>query len=391
MSPRVVLVGAGLAAQRCAETLRAVGHDGPIAMLGAEPRPPYDRPPLSKAVLAGEDLDLGLRPAGWHAGHDVDLRLGTVVRRLRPRERRLELAGGERVPYDRLLIATGAAPVIPAALRGGANVQALRTLQDALRLRGALGRGVRLAIVGAGLVGQEVAAAAVAAGAWVTVIDVAARPFDALLGPALGGWLERLHRDAGVDLRLARRVTGVAGTGRVHALRLDDGAQVACDHVLVATGVRPATAWLAGSRLDPRGPVIDAEGRTRLPRVFAAGDAACAPDALTGRHRPAGHWEAAARQGAAAARAMLDLPMRPAAPAVVWSDQYGVRLQRIGDPRGADRVTVDGDLRGRDFVLTYYRAGRTVAAALAGRPQALPGVRRRLLATGAIGPEQEAA
>jgi NADPH-dependent 2,4-dienoyl-CoA reductase/sulfur reductase-like enzyme len=314
-----------------------------------------------------------------------------VVKRLRGRQRRVELAGGECLPYDRLLIATGAAPVFPAVLRAGPNVQGLHTLEDALRLRVALGRGVRLAVVGAGLVGQEVAATAVAAGAWVTLIDVAPRPFDSLLGPALGGWLADLHHAAGVDVRLGRRVTGVAGAARVHALRLDDGAQVACDHVLVACGVRPATAWLAGNGVDPRGVVVDGEGRTRLPGVFAAGDAACPLHAFSGRHRPTGHWETAARQGAAAARAMLDLPMRPAPPAVVWSDQYGVRLQRIGDPRGADRVTVDGDLRRRDFVLTYHRAGRPVAASLAGRPQALPGVRRRLQAAGAIGPEQEAA
>jgi 3-phenylpropionate/trans-cinnamate dioxygenase ferredoxin reductase subunit len=332
-----------------------------------------------------------LRPAAWYVEHDIELRLGTAARRLDPRGRRLELASGELLRYDRLLIATGAVPGRPALLSAGANVQVLRTLDDALRLRAALARRGRLIIVGAGLVGQEVAATAVAVGARVTLVDLAAAPFDTLLGPALGPWLGDLHREAGVDLRLGVRVTSVHGTGRIRALRLDDGAPIACDHVLVGTGVRPATAWLAGSGLEPEGVAVDAEGRTALPGVFAAGDAACPPDPLAGRHVSAGHWEAAARQGAAAARAMLGLPARPPALTVVWSDQHGLRLQRVGDPRGADRATVDGDLRAHDFTVTYERAGRPVAAALVGRPGALPAVRRRLHAAGATQPERKAA
>jgi NADPH-dependent 2,4-dienoyl-CoA reductase/sulfur reductase-like enzyme len=260
------------------------------------------------------------------------------------------------VRYDRLLIATGADPVVPPLFAGAHNVQALRTVEDAVRLRAALVSGGRLAVVGAGLVGQEVASMAVAAGVEVTLVDAAAAPFDALLGPALGAWLAGLHRAAGVGLRLGVRVTGVAGRGRVEALELDDGGRVACDHVVVGIGVRPATGWA--------GP-----GATALPGVFAAGDAA-----------GGGHWEAAARQGAAAARAMLGVPLRPEPPAVLWSDQHGVRLQRLGEPDGADRAEIDGEPAEHSFTLVYERAGRPVAAVAVGRPGALPALRRRLLA-----------
>ena len=283
--------------------------------------------------------------------------------------------------YDRVLIATGAAPVIPA---GGARRRQRPGAPHAggrVALRVALGPGVRLSIVGAGLVGQEVAATAVAAGASVTLID---RRGEALRRAARAG-ARRLARPTCTAMPAS--TSAWPGASSASPAR---GVCTRCASTTAPTWRATTSSWRRAS--GPRRLGSPAAGWTRAaPRstargaracrdVFAAGDAACAPDGLTGRHRPAGHWEAAARQGAAAARAMLDLPMRPAAPAVVWSDQYGVRLQRIGDPRGADRVTVDGDLRRRDFVLTYHRAGRPVAAALAGRPQALPGVRRRLLA-----------
>jgi 3-phenylpropionate/trans-cinnamate dioxygenase ferredoxin reductase component len=355
---RIVLAGSGLAAHRCAEALRAGGHDGPVVMLSAERHPPYDRPPLSKP---GADPLHRLRPAGWYADAGVELRLATPVTGLDPAARQVVLDGGERLPYDRLLIATGADPVVPALFAGLPTAQALRTLDDALRLRAALRPGLRLAVVGAGLVGQEVASMAVMHGVRVTLIDAAARPFDALVGPALGGWLADLHRAAGVELRLGARVVEAGAEW----LRLSDGACVACDHMLVGVGVRPAVGW-AGGR------VADAPG------VLLAGDAA-----------GAGHWEAAARQGAAAARAMLGLPARPPVPAVLWSDQHGVRMQRIGDPRDADRTRLDGDPQDRSFTLTYERAGRLVAAVLVDRPGALATLRRRLQA--AARPEEMAA
>jgi 3-phenylpropionate/trans-cinnamate dioxygenase ferredoxin reductase subunit len=363
-------VGGGLAAQRCVETLRARGHDGPITLVCGEAQAPYDRPPLSKAVLAGEPAS-PFRPPDWYATHSVEVRLGTLARGLDAERREVVLADRARLPYGRLLIATGARPVMLPALAGCANAQVLRTLDDALRLRAALRPGARLVIVGAGLIGQEVAAAARAAGAHVTLLDAAHAPFDALVGAALGPWMASLQRDAGVRLRLGARLDSVVGDEWAEALVLAGGERIACDHVLIGIGVRPDTDWLAPHELGPA-------GRTRLPGVFAAGDAVSP-----------GHWEAAARQGMAAARSMLGLPPVPPAPPLVWSDQHGVRIQRLGDPRGADSAELDGYLAARDFTVTYHRAGRPVAAVLVGRPGALPPVRRRLAA--ATEPERNAA
>jgi 3-phenylpropionate/trans-cinnamate dioxygenase ferredoxin reductase component len=349
---RILIAGGGLAAQRCAETLRARGHDGPITMLCAEPHAPYDRPPLSKGVLAGDSAP-SFRPDGWYGEHGIALRTGSPALRLDSAARRVVTAG-ESLPYDRLLIATGARPRTLPALEGRANVQVLRTLDDALALRDALRPGTRLSIVGAGLIGQEVAAAARAAGAEATLIDAAREPFGALVGAALAPWLASLQRDAGVRMRLGARLASVEGDEHAEALVLESGERIGCDHVLVGVGVVPETGWLP--------PDVAA-----LPGVFAAGDAV----------RP-GHWEAAARQGMAAARAMLGLEPAADALPLVWSDQHGVRIQRLGELRGDERAELDGDLAAHDFTVTYHRAGRPVAAVLAGRPGALPAVRRRL-------------
>ena len=338
---RIVLIGAGLAAQRCAETLRACGHDGAITMVGAEPHAPYDRPPLSKAILAGERPDLALRPASWHRDHDIELRTGTTATAVTDR---VELDTGEALPYDRVLIATGARPV---ELPGLEHAHTLRTLDDALRLDAALATASHVAIVGAGLIGQEVASAARARGIAATLIDAAPRPFDTLMGPGGGDHLRRLHEDAGVTLRLGRRLIATHGDD---AVELDDGTIVEADVFLVAVGVRPAK-WPS------------------RPNVYAAGD-------VTG----SAHWEAAALQGAAAARSMLGLPQRATAPSLVWSDQHGVRIQRLGDLNGVsplESTPLKGTvpMSGR---LAYVRDGRIAAVVLMNRPGELREARRSI-------------
>ena len=320
---RIVLVGAGLAAQRCAETLRANGHDGPITMVGAERHAPYDRPPLSKAILAGERPDLRFK--------DVDVSLRTGTRATQVTRTEVVLDTGERLPYDQALIATGAEPV---RLPGLDHALTLRTLDDALRLDEAMDHARSIAIVGAGLIGQEVASAARARNLRTTLIDAAADPFDALMGPGGGHHLKTLHEDAGVTLHLGRRL--IAASKNV--LRLDDQATVTADLTLVAIGVRPATLPAPGN-------------------VHFAGD-------VTG----SAHWEAAARQGANAARKMLGLAPRQDPPAVVWTDQYGVRIQRVGDLRDA---TPNGDL-------TYHRDGRLAAVVLIDDPAGVHTARRMI-------------
>jgi 3-phenylpropionate/trans-cinnamate dioxygenase ferredoxin reductase subunit len=382
MSDGIVIAGGGLAAQRCCETLRAKGWAGAIRVVCAEPLPPYDRPPLSKELLAGEMPveALALRPRDWYREHEVDLILGTRATALDLGERRLELSVAAALRYERLLIATGAAPRPLPLLEGYSNAGPLRTLADTRRLEHVLRMHGRLAVVGAGFIGLEVAATARARGAEVTIVEAAAAPLAAVLGTKLGSWFAELHRAEGAEVLTGARIDRVRGRNRVRELVLADGRRIACDHVLVGVGVDAATRWLAGSGLDPAGVPVDPCGRTDAPDVFAAGDAARPYDPALGRHVRTEHWEAAARQGAAAARAMLGLEPAPIPPAGFWSDQYGTRVQYVGYATEADRVVVDGDPAGRDFQAEFTRAGATVAVLLAGRPRALAEARRRVQA-----------
>jgi 3-phenylpropionate/trans-cinnamate dioxygenase ferredoxin reductase subunit len=378
----IVIAGGGLAAQRCAETLRRAGYDGPIRMICAEPRAPYDRPPLSKAVLANAAAEdgLGFRPAAWYDEHGVELLLGVPAAGLDCARREVALADGRTIAYEQLLIATGSRPRRLPLLDRFANVHTLRTLDDARALRGALAAGGRLVIVGAGFIGQEVAAAAARAGVHTTIVEAAAAPLQALVGTAVGGWFADLHRAHGVEVVLDAQITAVTGVERVEWVTLSDRRHLPCDHVVAGIGVEPDLAWLAGSGLDPAGMRVDADGRSDAPDVFAAGDAAATYDPVLRRHVPGGHWESAGRQGAAAARAMLGLDAPRSSPASFWSDLYDTRVQYLGHAPLADRTTVDGDPAGRDFSVTFTRAGMPVAVLLVGRPHQLPHARALLAA-----------
>jgi NADPH-dependent 2,4-dienoyl-CoA reductase/sulfur reductase-like enzyme len=371
MSDGIVIAGGGLAGQRCAETLRRTGYDGRLRMLCGEPRAPYDRPPLSKAVLAAADAEAGLdmRPASWYADHDVDLLLGAGAAALDCARRVVTLDDGRALGYEQLLIATGSRPRRLALVDGFANVHMLRTLEDARALRAALAAGGRLVIVGAGFIGQEVAAAAAKAGVQTTIVEAGDAPLAAVLGPAVGTWFADLHRSEGVDVVLGATVAAATGGRRVEQLTLSDGRRLACDHVLVGIGVDPDLGWLAGSGLDPAIVRTGTDGHTGAPGVFAAGDA-------TG----GGHWESAARQGMTAARAMLGLGSSRPAHASFWSDLYDTRVHYLGHASGADATAIDGDPARRDFSVTFTRAGAPVAVLLVGRPHDLPTARALLAA-----------
>jgi NADPH-dependent 2,4-dienoyl-CoA reductase/sulfur reductase-like enzyme len=372
MSAGIVIVGAGLAGQRCCEALRARGWEGPIRLVGDEVYSPYDRPPLSKGLLAGttEARDVALRAPGWHAEHGVELVLGAAATGLDPGRRHVLIAGERRLRYDRLVVATGGAPRVLPILRGRTNVHVLRTLDDALALRAVLHPAVRLAVVGAGLVGLEVAATARALGAAVTVVEAAPAPLAAVLGERIGSWLAELQRAAGVEVLTGVTLAAVRGGAHVSALRLGDGRRIACDAVLMAVGMAPATGWLDGCGLPAGAIAADSEGRTRLPHIYAAGDV-----------RGAGHWEAAARQGATVAASILGVPAPAAPPAAFWSDQHGVRLQFAGTAAGHDCVEVDGDPLAGDACALFHRDGRLVGGLLVGRPRDLPALRLRLQET----------
>lgn len=357
---RMVIVGGGLAGQRCAEALRRGGHDGPLTMVCAEPHLPYDRPPLSKEVLMGTKGadDLSFRDDAWYAEKGVDLLLDT--RAVGMSERHVETTGGA-VPYDRLLVATGARPRALPMLQGFSNVHTLRDLDDAVALAAQIGPGQRLAIVGGGFIGLEVAAVARSLGTHVTIVEAAPAPLSAVLGEAVGTWFAGWHRDQGIEVLTGTALARAHGGRRVTALELADGTLVHTDAVLVAIGVQAANQWAQ-----------------QLPNVFFAGDAA-------GHH----HWETAARGGSAAARAMLGLPTPAEPPASFWSDQHGVRIQLVGEPAGAERTSLDGDPDAADFAITWWRGAVPAAVLLVGRPGELAEARR--LVAGARTPERNAA
>jgi 3-phenylpropionate/trans-cinnamate dioxygenase ferredoxin reductase component len=379
-SAGVVVVGGGLAAQRASETLRRNGYDGTVRVVARERYAPYDRPPLSKEFLAGEvdERALELRPQSWYGEHDIELLLGERATGLDVPGREVLLAGGGRLRFEQLLIATGSAPRRLPALENYENVHQLRTRDDARALRDALPASPRLVMIGAGFIGQEVAATAKRLGARVTIIEAAPNPMVATLGPKLGAWFADFHRQEGIEVLVSARIACFHGAGTLHAVELHDGRRIECDLVVVGIGTEPATFWLRDSGLDHGGVRVDATGHTAIPGIFAAGDASAQFEPRLGTHVRTENWEAAARQGANAARAMLGLKPLAAAPPSFWSDQHGVRIQFVGHTHGADRLEIDGQPAAQNFTALFTHNNQPVGALLVGRPRALPELRQRI-------------
>ncbi len=280
--------------------------------------------------------------------------------------------------YGKLLIATGSEARRLALLEGFDNVHYLRTLADARRLRPALVPGARIGIVGAGFIGLEVAAAAHRAGAAVTMIEALPTPLAGILGERVGNWFAGFHRDQGVEMRLGAMLEGAGGDGSVEELVLAGGERVGFECVVAGIGSAPATGWLRRAGLDMAGVKTDTAGRTHLPDVFAAGDAAAAFDPRTGTYARAEHWDAAAWQGAAAAAAMLgEYPGTPPLPSF-WSDQHGVRIHYIGHASRADAVHFEGDPEELEFTAVFTRGGTPVAGVAVGRPRSIPELRKSI-------------
>jgi 3-phenylpropionate/trans-cinnamate dioxygenase ferredoxin reductase subunit len=379
----VVIVGGGLAGQRCAETLRRSGYEDPILMICREPHLPYDRPPLSKELLldAAVEETLSFRSPGWYEEKAVQLRLGVGARSLDEETSTVQLTDGSSVSYQHLMIATGGRPRRLPMFEGYDNVSTLRTREDARRLREALVPGARLLVIGAGFIGQETASLATKAGVRTTIIEAAATPLESLLGNEVGGWFAELHRSNGVELLLEQRVAGVQADRRVDAVALADGRTIHCDHVLIGVGVDPDVGWLSSSSLGASWVTTDVDGRTDVAGIYAAGDAAAAFDPVLERHVAGNHWESAGRQGARAAKAMLGLDPGPRGVSSFWSDLYDTRIQYLGHASLADEMTLDGDPHAREFTATFTREEQPVGVLLVGRPQMLPQARRLLSAT----------
>lgn len=354
-----VIVGAGLAGAKAAETLRAEAVDAPVVLIGDEAEPPYERPPLSKGYLLGKDPREGayVHPADWYAEHGIDLRLGAAVTALDPAAHEV-VVGGERLRYAKLLLATGSA-VRPLDVPGGDTVLTLRRLPDSDRLKQAIGGAGRVVVIGAGWIGLEVAAAARSAGAAVTVVEAGDQPLGRVLGPEIGAVFADLHRAHGVDLRLGCGVSEVRGDGVV----LTDGSVVAADVVVAGVGITPDTrlASEAGLTVDD-GIVVDRSLRTSAPDVYAAGDVASLDHPLFGRIRVE-HWANALNGGPAAARAMLGQDVAYDRVPYFFSDQYDLGCEYSGwAPAGSyDRVVVRGSLDRREFLAFWLRDGHVLA------------------------------
>jgi NADPH-dependent 2,4-dienoyl-CoA reductase/sulfur reductase-like enzyme len=377
------VVGAALAGLRAAETLRQEGFDGTLTVIGAEPHLPYDRPPLSKQLLTGEwDAERTmLRPSGFYAELQLDLMLGTEAVALDTAARTISLAGGGHVPYDGLVVATGSRSHMPDGWQRE-GVCELRTLDDAIALRGRLAAKPRLVVVGAGFVGCEVAAAARYSGVDVTVIEMMPAPLHGVLGPQLGSALARMHQEQGVSFRFGVGVAALEGDERVERVRLSDGTAVDADLVVVGIGARPATGWLAGSGLQVRNGIVCDSRCAAAGNVVAAGDVACWFNDRYGRHMRVEHWTNASEQGIAAARRLLHgetaMPYQPVP--YFWSDQYDVKLQVAGWPSADSEVVVaHGALDARRFVALYGSAGRLAAVVTGNWPRLLAQYRRLLM------------
>ncbi|MEU3096086.1 FAD-dependent oxidoreductase [Streptomyces sp. NPDC006967] len=373
---RVVVAGAGMAGVQTAAALREQGFTGTVTLIGAEPHQPYDRPPLSKAVLLGKAEDSALDVDFEELG--IELRLGCEVLGLRPDDHELDTEAGP-VPYDVLVIATGAEPVRLPGAEGVRGVHLLRTLDDAERLRPVLARQHDIVVVGAGWIGAEFATAAREAGCAVTVVEAAGRPLTEVLPAEVAAPMTAWYAEAGVALRTHARVERV----EEGAVVLDDGTRLPAGAVVVGIGARPATAWLAGSGigLGTRGEVVaDHHLMTSLPDVYAVGDCASFPSGRYGERLLVHHWDNALRGPRTVAVNILGGPGH--APAVYdpvpyfWSEQFGRFVQYAGHHADADRTVWRGDPGEAAWSVCWLRESRLVALLAVGRPRDLAQGRR---------------
>jgi 3-phenylpropionate/trans-cinnamate dioxygenase ferredoxin reductase subunit len=366
--PAYVIIGASLAGAKAAETLRAEGFDGSVILLGTEDERPYERPPLSKGYLLGKDPrdSIFVHAEDWYAAHGIDLRRGVTATSIDRPGRRVGLAVGESVPYDRLLITTGASPRrldIPGGDLDG--VLYLRTVGDSERLGAALRGGGAVVIAGAGWIGLETAAAARQYGCEVTIVEPERVPVHRSLGPELGEVFADLHRSHGVTFRFGEGLSEVTGpAGKVTGAVTSSGEELPADIVIIAVGVVPNAAIAAEAGLEvDNGIVVDEALRTSDPDVFAAGDVANALNPLLGRRIRVEHWANALNSGPAAARSMLGQDVSYDRVPYFYSDQYDLGMETAGlpEPGTYDEVVYRGDKESLEFIAFWLADGAVVA------------------------------
>ncbi len=362
----IAIVGGGLAAAKAIEALRDGGFEGRLVLVGTERHLPYERPPLSKGYLLGDqELDEAfVQTPDWYDQRDIDLRLGTTATGLEPDAHTL-VTDGSPVVYDRLLIATGARPRrLALADDSGGPVAYLRSIEDSQRLKGELLPGRRIVIVGGGWIGLEVASAASTAGCEVVVLEALDLPLIRVLGPEVAEVFRALHVEHGVDLRTNVSVTSINRHQDQAVVDLAGGSSVTADLLVVGIGVTPNTELAEAANLSTdNGVVVDEHLRTSHPDVFAAGDVANAYHPRLDRHLRVEHWDTAIQQGGTAGRNMLDADEPYTHLPYFFTDQYDLGMEYVGNigPDGYDEVILRGDVPGRQLTAFWVQAGRVVA------------------------------
>jgi 3-phenylpropionate/trans-cinnamate dioxygenase ferredoxin reductase subunit len=359
-----VIVGAGLAGAKAAETLREEGFDGRLILIGDEPERPYERPPLSKEYLRREtDEKPFVHDEGFYDENDIELWTSTRVSSIEPGPRELLLEDGRRQPFDRLLVATGAAPRrldVPGADLEG--VHELRTVADSESIGERIESGGRLVVVGSGWIGAEVAASARQKGCEVTMLEMSSLPLERVLGPEVGTIYRDIHRDHGIEFMPETTVERFEGGEAVERVITRDGAEIECSFVVIGIGVVPRTELLeaAGATAD-NGILVDEALRTSLPGVHAAGDIANARHPFYGRHLRVEHWANALNQGPAAAKAMLGQEVSYDEIPYFFSDQYETGMEYGGYATDWDEVVFRGDVDAREFIAFWVKDERVLA------------------------------
>ena len=362
---RFVIIGASLAGASAAAALREGGFDGTVELIGAEPQLPYNRPPLSKGYLRGQERfeDQLVNPADYYTQHDIKLRLGVRVTRVDPGRKVVGLDGGEEVPYDRLLVATGGRNrtlTTPGADLPG--IFQLRTVEDCDRIRAVARSGARAVVIGLGFIGSEVSASLRQMGLAVTAIEGHPVPLARVLGNEVGTVLAEIHREKGVELVMEDAVAAFEGAGRLERVRTKGGRTLECDLVVAGIGIVPNSELLAGAGAAvDNGILVDALCQSSLPGVYAAGDVANHLHPLFGRLRVE-HWNNGFQQGRAAARTMLGGTQPYDYLHSFWSDQYEHLLEYVGYAAHWDRVVFRGDPGSRKFLGFFLKDGIMRAA-----------------------------
>ena len=365
-SSTFVIVGASLAGASAAVTLRDEGFDGRIVLIGEEPHPPYERPPLSKEYFRGEQPfeDSLVRPFDFYAVNDIETHFGTRATRVDPLDRMVHLSNADPVRYDKVLIATGSrARRLPVPGLELGRVHDLRTVDDCDRIRAEIAPGRRAAVVGMGFIGSEIASSLRQLGVEVVVVDGEQAPLFRALGGEVGQVMQHIHRDHGVEMILQDHVAAFEGAGGVERILTRGGRKIDCDFAVVGVGVEPVVDVVAGSGVEVNnGIVVDEYCRTNVDGIFAAGDVTNHYHPIFKQRMRVEHWHNALNQGPAAARNMMGKASAYDQIHWFWSDQYDYNLQYAGFHRDPDDFVVRGSLEKRDFIAFYVKDGRVTAA-----------------------------